>query len=795
MMRGEETRGDLAPASGSNGMRPRWSARGEAARLVGLFARMVMVAAALLCSCDLFAADGAGGEGPGAEVVFLDVDNTATKKLGAARDFLAAGQWQDAIDLLLQVGETHGETLTPVTPKRFVNVRAYCDLLLAGLPAAGLDRLRDRLDPQAKRWLEAARERHDDAELVQIVEQAFLSRSTPEALFQLGERAWDRGDLSLARRYWRRLLPLAEAVPVGRPAPLAVCPDAPHNPAAVRVRLLMCAIMQGNPSRAQRELERFAELHPEATGRLAGKSGLYVDLLRDQIARLAVWSELRPAARDIPLTDAATFAGHPARNDREARPIDVGALRWSVPLNPITPEVPGRVANAFFRQGGTWITNSAASVNVGAVPAYFPVVAGNKVFVCDEWRIFGFDLATGQPAFPGKKTYGLVYEIPEENRPRFLASRPVVGAPRFTLTVSGNVLYARLGVSTTGRVPPEPDPAPALSFLVALDLAREGQLVYSLDARTLATEGQRWIWDGPPVVLGERAFTVLRQGGPRPQLNVVCLDAATGAPRWNRRVCLGSEPFTGGIHEITHTLLTAGDRQLFLNTHLGAVAALDQQSGRIDWVSLYRHADAENTRVYAHRHKRDPHPCLYHDGLVIAAPTDSNEIVALDAETGLTRWTLALPDQPRTLLGVRHGRLIVSGDRLWGIEADTGRVLWPGPGEQPYPADPETYGFGRGALAGDVVYWPRREDVVVVDLRNGLPVRIPFDLRVGHALQGGNLTLTPRGLLLASPDRLTLLAEQSAPPPLRPATAGEAIEKRFETARGPTARYSSRGVK
>ncbi len=81
---------------------------------------------------------------------------------------------------------------------------------------------------------------------------------------------------------------------------------------------------------------------------------------------------------------------------------------------------------------------------------------------------------------------------------------------------------------------------------------------------------------------------------------VVCLDAETGATRWVRYLGASSSdpdnmmPFgmmgMGGMPppgDYGHRLLTLDSATLYYQTNLGAVAALDAETGSIRWVATY----------------------------------------------------------------------------------------------------------------------------------------------------------------------------------------------------------------
>ena len=73
-------------------------------------------------------------------------------------------------------------------------------------------------------------------------------------------------------------------------------------------------------------------------------------------------------------------------------------------------------------------------------------------------------------------------------------------------------------------------------------------------------------------------------------------------------------------------------------------------------------------------------------------------------------WESHLPDDAVHLLGVGHGNLLASGDTLWWIDAERGKVLrrWP---------DTTPLGYGRGILMGDQVVWPTRKRAVCLRRR------------------------------------------------------------------------------
>ena len=162
-----------------------------------------------------------------------------------------------------------------------------------------------------------------------------------------------------------------------------------------------------------------------------------------------------------------------------------------------------------------------------------------------------------------------------------------LGTPRYTLTIADDRLYARMGSPITNP-PQQPGVSVASGNLVCLDLRAEGKLLW----RVAAEEG--WAFDGAPVVAAARLFIVMRRNDIRPQVHVACFDTTTARMRWRRFVCAAETPARGTLAECTHTLLTLSGDTIYVNTNLGAVAALAVEDGRIHWLSLYPRARGGN---------------------------------------------------------------------------------------------------------------------------------------------------------------------------------------------------------
>lgn len=657
----------------------------------------------------------------------------------------AAERWDEVIDILRLVQEQHGEQVILVGPWRAVSVRDYCHQQFASLPPEALALYRSQVDPQAETWFAAASAGADERLLARMIRESFCSARGDDAINLLAEIALERGDTAEARRRWEQLIPLPTEED-GLPRQLAY-PDTDLDLAGIRARLILVSILDGDFSRATGELARFKELHPGARGRFAGRDAVYAEYLDRLLADAPSWPLARQDSSDWP-----TFAGDPARSRVLTHDIDVGAPAWP----PIALAASSVAASPSFVAGGAQARR--VGEERGALLSYHPLIVGELLLVANQNQVLAYNVRTGRPAWGGEP---IIYPGAGTTAAADRASyaRGALGVPRFTLTAQGNKLFARMGSQVTAGVQGNPA-APSNGHLVCLDLQAEGRLLWSV-----FPPEESWAFEGTPLCDGTHVYVALRRSEVDPQAHVACYDAETGQLVWRRYVCAAQDAARGLVDEITHQLLTLAQGTLYYNTNLGCVAAIDARTGELVWIAKYPRAKSGDLAHPAAHFYRDLTPCVYDRGRVFVAPADADRLFALDAGSGRALWEAPHADDVVQLLGVAQGRLLASGDRLWWIDAESGKIVhvWP---EQGSPR-----GFGRGLLAGDKVYWPTRTAINVFDQRSGAAVDV-IELRRrladGQDASGGNLIAGAGHLVIATPGELqafTPYGRTAAEPP------------------------------
>jgi cellulose synthase operon protein C len=712
------------------------------------------------------------------------ITGVTAARLEQARQLAAARNWDEALDIYRELGADKTARVVALGGNRYLTLRSYCHLQISRLPTEGLIAYRQRVDASAEQSYRDGLARRDEGVLQRVVDEWFCSSWADDALLALGELALERGDYATARRCWEQISPLFRA-PNGSPMWLALrdidltakwpeverrwqtrekppdwlaYPDTQIDLAEVRARLVLASIRVGELDRAIFELQVFRRLHANAVGQFGGQKENFAAALERLLAAAHDWPA-KPTPVDWP-----TFAGSHSRSTIAA-PLGHDLVpTWKEPIS-LTPPKYVRVVRLI--QGGRGAESIVkdepdAAVRESQRPlSCYPIVTGGTILFADGVGIHAADLATGKPVITPD---GLLHrnESADDSGqvPLGVSGGAAHGVPRLTLDANDGVVYARVGTLATSHG--QATPAGVGDRLIGLDLRREGLLTFQSSREDSASA-----FDGAPISDGGRVFVAMRRSDITPHAYVACFDSATGIRQWLTPIGAADTISGGTGDEITHNLLTLVENRVYFNTNLGLVAALDRDNGDICWISRYDRLTGKTFTLGSAmplHFDRDPSPCVYHEGLLFVAPTDTPAIFALDAETGKPVWQQKeLPDALQ-LLGIVGGHLIASGERIAALDVSSGNAKWVWPESN----RAGIRGMGRGVIAGNEIFWPTRNQILVLDPRTGAPTRPPLDL---SPLTGGaNLVVSQGRLIIAGYDKLIVLGPPNVAPP-KPADA------------------------
>ena len=678
-----------------------------------------------------------------------DSSYAAESLLRNAARHVADKQWPEAIDLYLRVVEQHGNAVAlvpssdPNAPSQlYVNARAYCQKALAQLPADGLAQYRQRVDARAEQRFLAARSSADRAALRSIVDELFASRWGDQASELLGDLEFRAG------RYREALAAYHLLVPDLNQAPGLVYPDPDIDQARVAAKILLCRAAAGDrPTPA--EIEGFQRAQPDAKAPFAGREGSLADLVGSAIAE-DDWREPVMAQSGWP-----TYAGASNRNGHVIEKVDVGSFQWKLEL--ALPEAPRTGPDPDeLRQFGN-ITR--APITQDNEPSVFPILVGDHVMIADESRVRSFHMNVRLEGSSEDEFNAKIVHWKSEYNPPFspsAATRASSGqaVPRFTLTASGDRVFARLGA--TGR-----NTSGGILYAIRSNRDVEGKLIWRKSASDVvlpierAGEHHVASFEGAPVADETRVYIAMTEATTDTWAYVACFDAETGQTLWVRHLGSSAPRFdpTRNMAQgpaIGNRMLSLQDGTLYYQTNLGALATLDAETGTVRWVATYGAPD----RSLVHLSKRAPNPALVSDGLVIIAPEDAPGLYAFETATGRLVWKTDPIPELQYLLGSAKGKLFATGNHLYTFDIQTGRLLrsWPGSGNR-------FDGYGRGLLAGDFVYWPTRTEILVIDQETGGDQHATIPLFQSFGYGGGNLAAGDGYLVVAQRERLAVYCQ------------------------------------
>ncbi|WP_162658381.1 outer membrane protein assembly factor BamB family protein [Tuwongella immobilis] len=693
---------------------------------------------------------------PPANGISLRVESTqAQRRLDEIRRKIPSQSWSEILEAYQQLQDEAGDALIWTNAETLRRVREVCQSDLVKLPDAARRLIRDRIEPEAQRQLQAARQARSIDGLSRIIENRFLSRACEQAILlradldlELGD--FERADATLA--YLDRLFPneAADSHPAPSHPESLRYPDPQTELALVRARRAWIAWQRGDAATARRLLKSIQTHAPTASGLVAGRSGKLAESLQ------SAFSVPAPQSTPFVVQPWQTFAG-----DNQHSGIGRGPLPRFWRTSPTwTRRIPQPIDDVASRNRDDADDFSPTHLPVRA-PQRYPVLSQDAMWFQDGQSIHRMDVLTGQSVIvhQNRAILGDADAVSDGDIPK--------PPPGYVLAMGRSALIARVGpiaVAETGNLPLPQRPAVLIALATKPD--REGKFRKLWELPPPRAENTATEWEGVPLIEGERFWTLLRrrEGG----RTLLLLRAYLGINReiapdllWEREVL--EITFDSGDSNTTQPyLLTSDARQIIVGPIQGWILSFDAVTGTSQWATRASRTDVGR---FGQARPSLPNPVRIHSGRVIAAIPESGQILALDRVTGRRLWETD-PKEIHSIVGVSDHQVIVSlqGEMrgLQAIDAQTGSTDGPNGWVIHDPATP--YPSGQGLLLGDSILWPTRSGLMVLDRRSGELLRQPIPIPPGNlAYSDGCLVVTAMHQIFAwvPESRLAKLPDQA----------------------------------
>lgn len=667
--------------------------------------------------------------GDSAQQVFVHDSTDVTYKFALADRMEHLRQWDTAADTLQEIIEKYSDRVVVKEknqsglPVQYIGALWAAQARLAQWPAEGLASYRLKFEPKADALLKTAGE--NPADLHRILTRYFVTKAALLAGRRLIDHELTAGHFAAAAGTAQRVLSLYPNLGPDRAPILFAAGVADH--------------LQHQEKSADDALHELQSRFPKAVGHVSGQDVVLAEEL-EKLLKLPA-----PVAIDSP--DSWPMFGGNARRDRigDGHGQAKSPPLFSISLSkPVYPSVPPQIEDEIKAQQSSDLTS-------GMMLDVMPVADSNQLFFQDGAKIYGYSLESGLPLSGWAKTY------PGDPQGAYSAGTGAMPSARqLTVSIDGDSVFAVMGqeqdaytFDTFFMAMRRPLPGGAKSQisetrLVCLD-RRTGQLRWADSMGDVPDTGslRSLSMSSCPLVVGQNVYVIARgrKSGQFEDCYVLCFNRADGKYRWACYIASANvtnfgftEPSNDRENSISH-LASAGGR-IYVQSNVGAVAAIDAYSGCIDWLDIYPRrqqsaGDFSSMRGISSSLALQAMPWTFNapvvnDGRLFVLPIDGQNLSVYDLSTGREIKQIDLADfgQPNTLLAAKGDEVFFAGDsKLWAVD-------WTGYDSVKFAAgDRSCVNWcadvfdspirGRIFLTRNIAFVPTRNRLYRVDMRTG----------------------------------------------------------------------------
>lgn len=676
-------------------------------------------------------AEGNPGNDPPADagITYLDTSFEAEESLERARLLESDGRWADAAKLLQLTGQKFGRHVVMRSPGTFVSIREQVNLRIADWPHEGLDAYRAAFESTAAARLNAARDSREPRDFLLLADEYFATHAGAESLDLAAQLLIERGEFLQAHDAYRQLID--------------------HHPdrarrAHWRAKSALAAAMAGNVSELESESKIPSRSEPPVDVAWMGRVQDLRGFLRGRL------DELRQRTAELQAAETVTsspFELGGANHRRGAYPASSvpEARLWKF-------DIPGAFTGGSqdesdYLDDPSLAESLARALQSGKLLNNIPVVGDGRIYFHDDRRVWAIDLSNpGIAAW----TYGA-----DESLGAAIWLHEDTVAPIYTSLYADGRLYVNL--RNDGEKPDtEVEQSPHGESVICLD-AKSGKVIWKNDLAEFHSQFEEAEVDGPPMLHNGELFVVgrRRKSFGFEACYLMRMRAEDGRIASMIHV---AEAATGsyGYRRATVSIPAAAGDLVFVQTNLGAIAAVSSSLDRVAWIHTYDVAsDSSGDQLWPERGGRpirswNYQPVMVWRDAIVCMPLDSTDVFVLDQHDGtlrerITGDTLQIP---QTLLGILDDRLYAVGNEVICYDLAQHNAVW----QRPIAVGQL---LGRGCITASDVLIPTDRALLTYPLDGGPSVILPWRLE-----ETANIVPLGDQLLAAAPGMIYGLANR-----------------------------------
>lgn len=531
--------------------------------------------------------------------------------------------WERAFKELEKVQQAPPSALAPRDDGLWMPTQRLLRQALAELPPAGKQAYRLFHDADAKALVDAAQGKDEVEKLSKVFNDFFITSAGDVAADRLGDIYFEQGEMDKAAECWQAVVDFRPETKIPR------------------VRLLTkTAIALARAGRWQ----EFAALQRQVQDRHAGETVVFggqelpatqrLDAIAAQQSRVAAEATAPAAASDV---------------ESDLALPDNNAPLWQFRFFGASQ------AQQLAQAGQNWGWQARFPVRE-MVPA--AAADGQRVYLNMMGYVLAVDLKTGKLLWRTGKFHQLPQKV-QQNQYHF--------PEQYSLALGGETLWAV--TRDVGQIGQH-----GQLFRLARYEAATGKPGWNSQS---VAPLQNWNMTGTPLPAGDRVYITAGKQGQGAELHLLAVAAADGKLLWSTHLGTHQADQSQMFYRRTSQpsmVLHAG--RVLVDTHAGALVAVDVRGGAIDWGLIYESQMLDTNNWYNQPHQLTTVAAPQAVGnMLYLKGMRSSRLYAIDLSGPKLLWKRPVSDSAM-LIGVDQNNLYLGGEEVMAIDLESQRLLW-----------------------------------------------------------------------------------------------------------------------